>query len=343
MINKFLYSLVLIFFACNESILVDSKGKENYGIVIHGGAGTILKKNMTPEKEMQYRKALKEAITVGYEILRKGGTSQEAIEKTINVMENSPLFNAGKGAVLTSEGTIELDAAFMNGKDLNAGAVASVKTIKNPISAAIKVMEDSPHVLLSGRGAEKFAEEQGLEIVDSEYFFTEKRINDLERIKKQEITSQKNLKLEDEEFLLNQRLGTVGSVALDKYGNLAAGTSTGGMTNKKWNRIGDVPIIGAGTYANNSTCAISATGWGEFFIRNVVGHDISALMEYKNYSIEKAARIVIHEKVAALGGDGGVIGIDKEGNIVMEMNTSGMYRAYINSNGELIVKIYQGE
>ncbi len=341
MFNKFLYFLTLIFFSCSESTPIDLNEKVNFGIVIHGGAGTMNKKEMTPEKEKQYREALKKSITAGYEILKEGGTSQEAIEESIRIMENSPLFNAGKGAVLTAEGTVELDAAFMSGKDLNAGAVASVKTIKNPISAAIKVMEDSPHVLLSGRGAEKFSEENGLEIVDPNYFFTERRINDLKRIKNQESITQKSLKLEDKESLLKQRFGTVGSVALDKHGNLAAGTSTGGMANKKWNRIGDVPIIGAGTYANNSTCAISATGWGEFFIRNVVGHDISALMEYKNYTIKEAARIVIHEKVAALGGDGGVIGIDKEGNIVMEMNTSGMYRAHINSNGELKIDIYK--
>ncbi len=341
MFNKLLYFLILIFFSCIESNPIDLKRKVNFGIVIHGGAGTMNKKDMTPEKEKQYREALKKSITVGYKILKEGGTSQKAIEETIRVMENSPLFNAGKGAVLTAEGTVELDAAFMNGKDLNAGAIASVKTIKNPISAAIKVMEDSPHVLLSGRGAENFAKEKGLEIVDPNYFFTERRINDLERIKSVETTTQESLKLGDEEFLSKQRFGTVGSVALDKYGNLAAGTSTGGMANKKWNRIGDVPIIGAGTYANNSTCAISATGWGEFFIRNVVGHDISALMEYKNYTIKEAARIVIHEKVAALGGDGGVIGIDREGNVVMEMNTSGMYRAHINSNGELKIEIYK--
>tara|TARA_Y100001970_G_scaffold179469_1_gene218390 strand:+ start:1547 stop:2494 length:948 start_codon:yes stop_codon:yes gene_type:complete len=313
----------------------------NYGIVIHGGAGTMNRKDMTPEKEKQYREALEESVTLGYKILKEGGTSQEAVEHSIRVMENSPLFNAGKGAVLTAEKTIELDAAFMNGKDLNAGAVASVKTIKNPITAAIKVMEESPHVLLSSRGAEKFAKEKDLEIVDPSYFFTERRVNDLDKIKNIESSANRSTKKVDKEFLTMQRYGTVGAVALDKQGNLAAGTSTGGMANKKWNRIGDVPIIGAGTYANNSTCAISATGWGEFFIRNVVGHDISALMEYKNYSIEEAARIVIHDKVTKLGGDGGVIGIDREGNVVMEMNTSGMYRAHINSKGELSVEIYK--
>lgn len=340
MLNKLICFFTLIFFSCTESVSLNSKKGLNFGIVIHGGVGTMNRKDMTPKKEKEYREALEESITSGYKILKDGGTSQEAVEQSIRIMENSPLFNAGKGAVLTAEKTIELDAAFMNGKDLNAGAIASVKTIKNPITAAIKVMEESPHVLLSGRGAEKFAKEKGIEIVDPSYFFTERRENDLDRIKSIESSANTSPKQVEKEFLSIQKYGTVGAVALDKHGNLAAGTSTGGMTNKKWNRIGDVPIIGAGTYANNSTCAISATGWGEFFIRNVVGHDISALMEYKNYSIEEAARIVIHDKVAALGGDGGVIGIDKDGNVVMEMNTSGMYRAHINSEGELTIEIY---
>lgn len=338
---KLIFLFTVFILSCSETVPLSSKNELNFGIVIHGGAGTMNRKDMTPEKENEYRQALEESITLGYKILNEGGTSQEAVEISIRMMENSPLFNAGKGAVLTAEKTIELDAAFMNGKDLNAGAIASVKTIKNPITAAIKVMEQSPHVLLSGRGAEKFAEEKGLEIVDPSYFFTQRRINDLDKIKSIESSANVSIKESEKEFLSTQRYGTVGAVALDKHGNLAAGTSTGGMTNKKWNRIGDVPIIGAGTYANNSTCAISATGWGEFFIRNVVGHDISALMEYKNYSIEEAARIVIHDKVAALGGDGGVIGIDKNGNVVMEMNTSGMYRAHINSEGELTVEIYK--
>ena len=341
MLNKLICFFTLIFFSCTESVPLNSKKDLNYGIVIHGGAGTMKRKDMTPEKEKQYREALEESVTLGYKILKEGGTSQEAVEHSIRVMENSPLFNAGKGAVLTAEKTIELDAAFMNGKDLNAGAVASVKTIKNPITAAIKVMEESPHVLLSARGAEKFAKEKDLEIVDPSYFFTERRVNDLDKIKNIESSANRSTRQADKEFLSMQRYGTVGAVALDKHGDLSAGTSTGGMANKKWNRIGDVPIIGAGTYANNSTCAISATGWGEFFIRNVVGHDISALMEYKNYSIEEAARIVIHDKVAKLGGDGGVIGIDREGNVVMEMNTSGMYRAHINSEGELSIEIYK--
>jgi len=331
----------LLLNGCTSSSKEKKSKSQPIGIVIHGGAGTILRKNMTPEKEAAYRETLEKAIRVGHEILKKGGSSQEAVEKTIHVMEDSPLFNAGKGAVLTSEGTIELDASFMNGANLDAGAISGVKTVKHPITAAIKVMENSPHVMLSGQGADQFASEQGLEIVEPEYFFTERRINALKRVKEAE--GQTQTSVQEELFLNHQRYGTVGCAALDTEGNLAAGTSTGGMTNKKWNRIGDAPIIGAGTYANNATCAISATGWGEFFIRSVVAHDISALMEYKGLPIQEAARIVIHEKVAKLGGDGGIVGIDNRGNVAMEMNTPGMYRAHIDANGTLTVKIYQDE
>ena len=334
--------LMMVMLGCAPSKKEKITTSETFGIVIHGGAGTLLRKNMTPEKEAAYREKLTEAIQVGYEILKNGGSSQEAVEKTIHVMEDSPLFNAGKGAVLTAEETIELDASFMNGETLDAGAIAGVRTIKHPISAAIKVMESSPHVMLSGQGADQFAAEQGLEIVAPEYFYTEQRKEALNRVKEAERKGGESASLE-QEFLKNQRYGTVGCAALDKNGNLSAGTSTGGMTNKKWNRIGDAPIIGAGTYANNATCAISATGWGEFFIRSVVAHDISALMEYKGLSIQEAARIVIHEKVAKLGGDGGVVGIDHQGNVAMEMNTPGMYRAHINSMGNLTVKIYKDE
>ena len=334
--------LTMVMLGCAPSKKEKITTSETFGIVIHGGAGTLLRKNMTPEKEAAYREKLTEAIQVGYEILKNGGSSQEAVEKTIHVMEDSPLFNAGKGAVLTAEETIELDASFMNGETLDAGAIAGVRTIKHPISAAIKVMESSSHVMLSGQGADQFAAEQGLEIVAPEYFYTEQRKEALNRVKEAERKGGESASLE-QEFLKNQRYGTVGCAALDKNGNLSAGTSTGGMTNKKWNRIGDAPIIGAGTYANNATCAISATGWGEFFIRSVVAHDISALMEYKGLSIQEAARIVIHEKVAKLGGDGGVVGIDHQGNVAMEMNTPGMYRAHINSMGNLTVKIYKDE
>jgi len=338
--KKIVLLVALTLISCQPQPEKENK-TPNCGIVIHGGAGTILRKNMTPEMEAQYRETLALAIQTGHAILKAGGSSQEAVEKTIHVMEDSPLFNAGKGAVLTADETIELDASFMNGATLDAGAIAGVQTIKHPISAAIAVMEDSPHVMLSGKGAEAFAASQGLELVSPEYFYTERRINALKRVKEKE--QQTAFTPQEWEDFKNQKFGTVGCVALDQAGNLAAGTSTGGMTNKRWNRIGDAPIIGAGTYANNASCAISATGWGEFFIRSVVAHDIAALMEYKNLSIQEAARIVIHEKVAKLGGDGGIVGIDKQGNIAMEMNTAGMYRAHMDAQGNLTVKIYKDE
>lgn len=338
--KKILFLSLLIAFGCKQIETSDQMSTPTFGIVIHGGAGTILRANMTPEREAAYREVLAEAIQVGHTILKNGGSSQEAVEKTIHIMEDSPLFNAGKGAVLTSDETIELDASFMHGAQLDAGAISGVKTIRHPISAAIKVMENSPHVMLSGAGADAFAASQGLEIVAPEYFFTERRINSLKRVKEAEAKKESISSIE-EAFVQHQRYGTVGCVALDLEGNLAAGTSTGGMTNKKWNRIGDAPIIGAGTYANNATCAISATGWGEFFIRSVVAHDISALMEYKGLSIQEAAHTVIHDKVGGLGGDGGVVGIDSKGNVAMEMNTPGMYRAHMDAEGKLNVKIYK--
>ena len=277
--KKILFIACIVLYGCAETPKQEPKPEPTFGIVIHGGAGTILRKNMTPEKEQEYRAVLAEAIQVGHRILKAGGSSQEAVEKTIHVMEDSPLFNAGKGAVLNAEGSIELDASFMRGDNLDAGAISGVKTIKHPISAAIQVMEASPHVMLSGGGADTFAAEQGLEIVAPEYFFTERRINALKRVQEAAAAKKTSWTPEERNFLEHQRYGTVGCVALDLSGNLAAGTSTGGMTNKNWNRIGDAPIIGAGTYANNATCAISATGWGEFFIRSVVAYDISALME----------------------------------------------------------------
>ena len=337
--KKVIFITFLVWMGCKEAPSADP----TFGIVIHGGAGTILRKNMTAEKEAEYRSVLAEAIQVGHAILKAGGSSKEAVEKTIHVMEDSPLFNAGRGAVLTADASIELDASFMDGATLDAGAISGVKTIKHPISAAIKVMEDSPHVMLSGAGADRFAVEQGLETVEPEYFITERRVNALKRVQEAQNPQKTSWSPTEKEFLQQQRYGTVGCVALDLSGNLAAGTSTGGMTNKNWNRIGDAPIIGAGTYANNATCAISATGWGEYFIRSVVAHDISALMEYKGMSIQEAAYEVIHNKVAKLGGDGGVVGIDKKGNVMMEMNTPGMYRAHMDSEGKLTVKIYKEE
>lgn len=322
-----------------------SDSKNNFGIVIHGGAGTILKENMTDSLEKAYREKLEEAIKVGHEILKNGGTAMEAVTKTINVMEDSPLFNAGKGAVFTNEETNELDASVMDGATLNAGAVAGVTHIKNPIDLAVEVMDNSEHVMLAGKGAEVFAQTRGIPLVDPSYFYTQKRFKSLQKIKDTQKTAldhdSKTAFIDP--FIKDAKFGTVGCAALDKNGNLAAGTSTGGMTNKRWNRIGDAPIIGAGTYANNATCAVSSTGWGEYFIRAMVAYDISAMMEYKGSSLQEAAKKVIQEKVPALGGDGGIVAIDKNGNVTMEFNTAGMYRAHMDAEGKLTVGIYKEE
>jgi beta-aspartyl-peptidase (threonine type) len=329
----------------NEKNEINQNKKVNdFAIIIHGGAGTILKKNMSDEKETAYKTKLEEAIKVGYTILKNGGTSQEAVLKTIQIMEESPLFNAGKGAVFTYEETNELDASFMDGKTLNAGAVAGVTNVKSPIELAIKVMTDSDHVMLSGKGASIFAEEKGLEIVDPSYFYTESRFKSLQRIKNRKKTvldhDDKKAAFYNVE-IKNVKFGTVGCVALDKNGNIAAGTSTGGMTNKRWGRIGDAPIIGSGTYANNLTCGVSSTGWGEYFIRGQVAYDISAQMEYLQKSLKEATTDVIQNKLSKLGGTGGVVALDKNGNMSFEFNTAGMYRASMNDKGELVVKIYK--
>jgi len=312
------------FVSCENNKSVNTKTPE-YVLVIHGGAGTILKENMSSEIEQQYIAKLDEALNKGGDILKNGGTSLDAITTAIMVMENSPLFNAGKGAVFTEEGVVEMDASIMDGKSSMAGAVAGVHTIKNPILAAKAVMEKTNHVLISGDGADEFALTHGLEIEDSSYFFTERRWKSYQKVK-----AKKDV----------EKHGTVGAVALDTYGNLAAGTSTGGMTYKMKGRVGDSPIIGAGTYADNQTCAVSATGHGEFFIRNVVAYDISALMKYNNLSLKSAANIVINEKLKNIGGDGGIIAVDHLGNYTMSFNTAGMYRGVINSNGLVEVKIY---
>lgn len=338
---KHILSLLVLLFVVGCTAVKDNR-KPTFGIVIHGGAGTILKEKMSTEMEQAYREKLAEAVATGHAILKAGGTSQDAVEQTIHVMENSPLFNSGKGAVLTAGESIALDASFMDGKTLDAGAIAGVKHIKNPISAAIKVMNNSPHVMLAGAGADQFAVEQGLDTVPESYFITERRLDALKRVQEKEANQNLSFNAVEEQYFKNQRIGTVGCVALDLQGNLAAGTSTGGMTNKKWDRIGDAPIIGAGTYANNASCGVSATGWGEFFIRSVVAHDIAALVEYKNLSIQEASKIVL-QKVEDLGGDGGVVVLDSRGNVAMEFNTPGMYRAHMNASGELNVKIYKNE
>jgi beta-aspartyl-peptidase (threonine type) len=310
-----------------------------FGLVIHGGAGNIYKERYTEQEEQAYRAKLEEALQTGYDILAKNGSSLDAVEGVIRILEDSPLFNAGKGAVMTSEKTIELDAAVMDGNTLNAGTVAGIKHVKNPITLARAVMEKSKHVMLIGDGAEMFAKEQGLEIVDNKYFFTEKRLMEIERLRAKE-RKEKSKEVSGLNLEKDYKYGTVGCAALDKQGNLAAGTSTGGIADKRFGRVGDVPIIGAGTYANNKTCALSATGQGEFFIRNVVTHDISALMEYKDIPINQAADILINEKVAAHNAVGGVIGIDRNGNITMVFNTKGMFRGYVKDNGKKFIAMY---
>jgi L-asparaginase / beta-aspartyl-peptidase len=331
---KTLYLIILLIFV-GITGFANPGDTTRYVIVIHGGAGTILKKNMTPEKEAAYTAGLKQALETGYKLLKEGKSSLDAVEATIRVLEDNPLFNAGKGAVFTHDGRNELDAAIMNGKTLQAGAVAGVTTIRNPISAARAVMEKSEHVMMTGKGAEQFAKEAGLEIVDPSYFRTQERWDALQKALKED-----SAKLHVSAAHRDSKFGTVGCVALDKAGNLAAGTSTGGMTDKKYGRIGDSPIIGAGTYANNKTAAVSCTGWGEFFIRNVVAYDLSAMMEYKGLPVSDAGAAVL-AKVATLGGSGGLIALDKDGHMAYPFNTDGMYRGCVTADGKITIEIYK--
>lgn len=320
--------LILVLYSCKapadqtRSISLDPEPFE-YALVLHGGAGNMNFENVPGPYQEIYKHALDSALQLGLDVLEAGGKSIDAVEVVIRCLEDNPLFNAGKGAVFTSEGKNELDASIMTGQDLNAGAVAGVTDIRNPISAARAVMEQSEHVMLAGRGASVFAGQVGLEIVDPSYFYTEKRFESYQRA------------------VARDKHGTVGCVALDKDGNLCAGTSTGGMTNKKYGRIGDAPIIGAGTYANNASCGVSATGHGEYFIRWTVAHQISVLMQYKDYDVEKAAREVVQKTLVKAGGNGGVICLDRFGRPAMETNTSGMFRAYGNSEGERLVAIFK--
>ena len=294
-----------------------------YALVLHGGAGNMNFERFPEEAQNRYKSALDSALQLGLDVLKEGGASIDAVETVIRFMEDNPMFNAGKGAVFTHEGKNELDASIMTGQDLNAGAVAGVTDIRHPISAARAVMEKSEHVMMAGHGASVFAREVGLEIVDPSYFFTQSRYDALQRA------------------IAREEHGTVGCVALDQAGNLCAGTSTGGMTNKKYGRIGDSPIIGAGTYANNATCGVSGTGHGEYFIRWTVAHQISVLMEYKGYSVEQAADEVINKTLVEVGGEGGVICLDRFGRPAMVTNTNGMFRAYGNSEGEHLVAIFK--
>lgn len=305
-----------------------------FSIAIHGGAGTLVKGMMTPEKELAYKTALKQALDAGYQLLEKGHSAIEAVTEAVKVLENCHLFNAGKGSVFTAEGTHEMDASIMNGKTLNAGAVSLITGIKNPISLAKDVMEKSEHVFLAGEGALIFAKENGYTLEKPDYFYDEFRHNQWLQIKDTD-----NFQL-DHSTKKDSKFGTVGAVACDKDGNIAAATSTGGMTNKKWGRVGDSPMIGAGNYANNETCAVSCTGSGEFFIRGVVAYDVSCLIEHKNYTLEKAADEVINKRILKIKGDGGLIAVDAKGNITMPFNTEGMYRACKSSNGREEVLIY---
>ncbi len=305
-------------------------------LVVHGGAGTIRKADMSDDVERQYREKLSEAMRTGHAVLARGGTSVDAVEATIRILEDSPLFNAGKGAVFTHEGRNELDASIMEGKTKRAGAVAGVTIIRNPITAARAVMEKSKHVMMVGRGAELFATKMGLEIVDPSYFWTEKRWKALQQDLLKEEKPQSELVTTGE-----KKFGTVGAVALDVDGNLAAGTSTGGTTNKQYGRVGDSPIIGAGNYAENESCAVSATGHGEFFIRWTVAYDIAALVKYRGMTVQAAADEVINKKLKAVGGEGGVIVLDTKGNYALTFNSEGMYRGWIGADGVPHVEIYR--
>lgn len=306
-------------------------------IAIHGGAGTILKSSMTTEKEAEYKEILSKAVKHGYTLLQQGEKGEVAVVETIKILESSPLFNAGIGAVYTFDGEHELDASIMHGGSKNAGAVAGVKTIRSPIEAALLVMNESPHVMLSGKGAEEYAKENGLEQVDNSIFDTEFRKEALDRVKARMEQASNGYGSQQG----NERFGTVGAVVLDSDGNIVAGTSTGGMTAKRYGRIGDSPVIGAGTYADNESCAVSATGHGEYFIRYHVAADICARMKYQEVTLEQAANTVVHDVLVEAGGDGGVIAIDGKGNIAMPFNSAGMYRASIDTEGNITVSIYK--
>ncbi|MDQ3022185.1 MAG: isoaspartyl peptidase/L-asparaginase [Bacteroidota bacterium] len=305
------------------------------GIAIHGGAGTILKSKMTPEKEELYKKALEEALLEGWNFLLKNKSSLDAVERAAEILENNPLFNAGRGSVFTNEAKHLMDASIMDGRTLKAGCVASVSNVKNPIILARKIMDESEFVFLGGKGAEEFAKKMNLQFEEDEYFFDEYRFEQYLKALEED-----KVQLDHSDSNNIKKFGTVGAVALDQSGNLAAATSTGGMTNVKFGRLGDSPIIGAGTYANNKTAAISCTGNGEYFIRAVAAYDVSAMMEYKKFSLEEACKTVIHKKIMDIGGEGGLIAIDKDCNISMTFNSEGMYRASIKNDEEMEIKIY---
>lgn len=307
-----------------------------FSIAIHGGAGTILKTEMTADKEAAYKESLKEALRAGYEILKEGGTSLDAVEESVRSLEDSPLFNAGKGSVFNSDGQHEMEAAIMCGQSLEAGAVAGIRNIKNPVALSRKVIDNSDFVFISGEKAEEFARQNALPIEDETYFYDAFRYQQWQEVKGSDKAQLDHTVNKDRKF------GTVGAVALDQFGNVAAATSTGGLTNKKFGRIGDTPIIGAGTYANNKTCAVSCTGYGEYFIRAVTAYDVSAQMEYSNKSLQESCDSVVLDKMVKLGGEGGLIAIDSKGNVVLSFNSEGMYRAWANSKEDTLnVAIYK--
>lgn len=312
-----------------------------FSIVIHGGAGTILKQDMTPELEKAYTQGLETALNKGYEILENGGSSVDAVRAAIIILEDHILFNAGRGSVFTKKGVQEMDAAIMSGADLKAGSIAGVRNVRNPIELAYEVMANSNHVFLSGKGANDFAIKRGLKLEPDEYFFSQFRYDQWKEIRDSDMYSLDHTHQDIAELMKDKKFGTVGAVALDQLGNIAAATSTGGMTNKKYGRIGDSPIIGAGTYANNKTCGISCTGHGELFIRAVAAHDVNALMEYKGLTLEEAMNEVVHHKLIEINGEGGMIGVDKEGNVAMIFNSAGMYRGMKTSKGEFKIGLYK--
>lgn len=314
---------------------------QKFSLVIHGGAGTILKSDMTPELEMAYINGLNESLDAGYSILQQGGTAVKAIRAAIVILEDNLLFNAGRGSVFTKKGVQEMDAAIMNGKDLAAGAVAGIRNIRNPIELAAEIMERSNHVFLSGKGASDFAIKQGIRFEPDEYFFSQFRYEQWKDIRDSDNYSLDHTHQDLEELMKTKKFGTVGAVACDLNGNIAASTSTGGMTNKKYGRIGDSPLIGCGTYANNKTCAISCTGHGEMFIRAVAAYDVSCLMEYREMTLQQAMYEVVNDKLPKIDGEGGMIGVDAKGNASMIFNSAGMYRGMKNSEGECFTAIYQ--
>jgi L-asparaginase / beta-aspartyl-peptidase len=330
-------AITAVLLAMISSLNAQQPAAANTMLVIHGGAGTITRAGMTAEMERQYREALEQALLAGHAVLARGGSSLDAVEAAIRPMEDSPLFNAGKGGVFTDEGRVELDASIMDGRTKRAGAVAAVTIIRNPITAARAVMEKSPHVMLSGRGAELFASKMGLAIADPSYFWTERRWKSLQ----DELRKKQGGSAAGDALVDDRRFGTVGAVALDAAGNLAAGTSTGGKTGKLAGRIGDSPVIGAGNFAENESCAVSGTGDGEFFIRWTVAYDVAALMKYRGMTVQQAADEVIHRKLAPARGEAGVIALDARGNFAMPFNTEGMYRGWIGADGKPNVLIYK--